>query len=285
MVSHIPMLEKCRSTEKPLQVDVPGVLYFWRYFVVLGLKVGNSEQICRNKRCFERLSTIVEAAWGNSKQGLSRKYTEFCSVHTSLSRQQQKTVWSSVVIEQETREHRPMRFRLRVELRCLRKTFLQECRDTVPRAINIWRPRLDSETCWIFFPLSHQMASTQLAKMVPQMTPSPPFLSLGTEVRGTKTNFQHFPINALPWPLSWRTQSSFFYTVLSRSLLCAILLVLQPFSPLWGYVSSLPGMTSISSLPIQGHHHPHGLPLALWAQFSKLPFSFPGSPRVQDPNF
>lgn len=28
MVQHIPMLEKCRSTEKPLQTDVTGVLYF-----------------------------------------------------------------------------------------------------------------------------------------------------------------------------------------------------------------------------------------------------------------
>lgn len=179
MVSHIPMLEKCRSTEKPLQVDVPGVLYFWRYFVVLGLKVGNSEQICRNKRCFERLSTIVEAAWGNSKQGLSRKYTEFCSVHASLSRQQQKTVWSSVVIEQETREHWPMRFRLGAEPRCLRKTFLQECRDRQSQELSTFEgPDLILRHVGFFFPLSHQMASTQLAKIVPQMTPSPPHFCL-----------------------------------------------------------------------------------------------------------
>lgn len=58
MVQHIPMLEKCRSTEKPLQTDVTGVLYFWRSFVVLSLvklKLGHSEQICRNKKkkCFK----------------------------------------------------------------------------------------------------------------------------------------------------------------------------------------------------------------------------------------
>lgn len=117
----------------------------------------------------------MEAAWGNSKQGLSRKYTEFCSVHASLSRQQQKTVWSSVVIEQETRKHQPMRFRLRAEPRCLRKTFLQEYRDRQSQELSAFEgPDLILRHVRFFFPLSHQMASTQLAKMAPQMTPPHP---------------------------------------------------------------------------------------------------------------
>lgn len=179
MVSHIPMLEKCRSTEKPLQVDVPGVLYFWRYFVVLGLKVGNSEQICRNKRCFKRLSTIVEAAWGNSKQGLSRKYTEFCSVHASLSRQQQETVWSSAVIKQETREHRPVRFRLGAEPRCLRKTFLQECRDRQSQELSTFEgPDLILRHVGFFSPLPSNGINT-ISKDSPSNDSFPPIFVFG----------------------------------------------------------------------------------------------------------
>lgn len=156
----------------------------------------------------------MEAAWGNSKQGLSRKYTEFCSVHASLSRQQQKTVWSSVVIEQETRKYQPMRFRLRAEPRCLRKTFLQEYRDRQSQELSAFEgPDLILRHVRFFFsPLPSNGINT-IGKDGPSndsSPPPPPFLSLGTEVRGTKTNFQHFPINVLPWPLSWPPQSSFF---------------------------------------------------------------------------
>lgn len=42
-------------------MDITGMLYFWRYFVILSLmtlKLGNSEQNCEKKKCFKGFKTL-----------------------------------------------------------------------------------------------------------------------------------------------------------------------------------------------------------------------------------
>lgn len=159
------MLEKCRSTEKPLQMDVTVVLYFWRDFVVLGLmklKVGNSEQICRKKKMFLKALNHCGGSIGDNKQGLSSKYTDFCPCFLV---KKAAGNCSSVVIEQEKLQHRPVHFGLRAEPRCLRKTLLRECREIdSPKSYQHLKGQTsfwDMLDC--FCSLSHQMAWTQLA--------------------------------------------------------------------------------------------------------------------------
>lgn len=157
-----------------------------------------------------------------------------------------------------------------------------------PKSCQHWKTQTwfwDMLNC--FF-LSHQMALTRLAKMVPQMTPPHPhFLSLGTEVRGTiRLTLSIFPINVLPWPLSWPPQSSFSKLSWAEVFSGALLPSSSPSLPT-EVVSLLPGMTSRSSLPTQGSlptirmasHRPSSLNPPCFL------FSFPNSPRAQDPTF
>lgn len=80
------------------------MLYFWRYFVVLSLmklKLGNSEQICRKKKCFKGFKTLRRQSRVITNRGQVLNTLSYIFVHVSLSRKQQET--SSVVIKQEKR--------------------------------------------------------------------------------------------------------------------------------------------------------------------------------------
>lgn len=184
-------------------------------------------------------------------------------------------------------QHRPRQFRSRAEPRCLRKALLQECRDRQPRELSALEdPDLILRHVELLFPLPSNGINT-IGKDGPSNdSPSPHFCLWELKSEAPSLTLSIFPINVLPWPLSWPPQSSFSKLSWAEVFSGALLPSSSPSLPT-EVVSLLPGMTSKSSLPMQGSlptirmasHRPSSLNPPCFL------FSFPNSPRAQDPTF
>lgn len=153
------MLEKCRSTEEPLQKERYRCAVILKVFCCIKFDEAKVRELwteLQEKKCFQGSKPLWRQRRVIANKGYVVNTLSSGSVYASLSRKLRETVvWLSSSRKNKTPTNpRVLCFRFNAERRCLRKTLLQGCRDrqTDSRAISIWRPSLDSEKCWIFSP-------------------------------------------------------------------------------------------------------------------------------------